>query len=41
VYQTARRTLIAELGLEPCRALRELQQAILADDGELELLAVS
>lgn len=40
-YQTARRTLIAELGLEPCRALRELQQAILADDGRLELVAVS
>lgn len=39
-YQSARRTLVAELGLEPCRALREVQQAILADDGRLELLAV-
>jgi DNA-binding SARP family transcriptional activator len=31
VYQMARRTLHSELGLEPCRALRNLQQAILAD----------
>ncbi|WP_255955713.1 AfsR/SARP family transcriptional regulator [Streptomyces odontomachi] len=33
VYQAARSTLINELGLEPCSALRELHQAILlADD---------
>ncbi len=31
VYQLARRTLHSELGLEPCRALRDLQRAILAD----------
>jgi DNA-binding SARP family transcriptional activator len=41
VYQAARKTLIAELGLEPCRALRDLQQAILANDGQLELAAVA
>jgi len=40
-YQAARETLIAELGMEPCRALRELQQAILADDGRLELATVA
>lgn len=41
VYQAARQTLHDELGLEPCRALRHLQQAILADDGELDLQAAS
>lgn len=39
VYQAARRTLHEELGLEPCRELRELQQAILAADGRLEVCA--
>jgi len=34
VYQVARKMLHLELGLEPCRALRELQQAILAGGGE-------
>ena len=37
VYQTARKLLQEELGLEPCRALRELQQDILADNGHLDL----
>lgn len=37
VYQTARKLLQDELGLEPCRALRELQQDILADAGHLDL----
>ncbi|MES9544280.1 MULTISPECIES: AfsR/SARP family transcriptional regulator [unclassified Actinomadura] len=32
VYQRARATLKKELGLEPCRALRDLQQAILSAD---------
>jgi DNA-binding SARP family transcriptional activator len=41
VYQTARKKLHDELGLEPCRALRELHHAILRDDGCLTLLAVS
>ncbi|OIK28714.1 AfsR/SARP family transcriptional regulator [Streptomyces malaysiense] len=41
VYQRARRTLNDELGLEPCRALRDLHQAVLADDQRLSLLAVS
>jgi DNA-binding SARP family transcriptional activator len=36
VYQSARATLNDELGLEPCRALRELQRAILLDDVEVE-----
>ncbi|RVX38773.1 DNA-binding SARP family transcriptional activator [Nonomuraea polychroma] len=37
VYQTARRTLNEELGLEPCQALRDLQAAILAADDQLHL----
>jgi len=40
VYQLARRTLQDELGLEPCRALRELQRAILTDDLALEYMAI-
>ncbi|HEX6526871.1 MAG TPA: AfsR/SARP family transcriptional regulator [Streptosporangiaceae bacterium] len=32
VYQMARKTLHDELGLEPCRALRDLQQTILTSD---------
>ncbi|RKN50254.1 AfsR/SARP family transcriptional regulator [Micromonospora endolithica] len=39
VYQTARSTLREELGLEPCQALRDLQRAILAADGRLQLNA--
>lgn len=39
VYQLARATLHNELGLEPCRALRNLQQAILAADAQLDLCA--
>ena len=35
-YQSARRTLIDELGLEPSRALKELEHAILAQDGSLD-----
>jgi DNA-binding SARP family transcriptional activator len=34
VYQKARETLQRELGLEPCRALRDLQYSILAADNE-------
>ncbi|GAA3269293.1 AfsR/SARP family transcriptional regulator [Dactylosporangium vinaceum] len=42
VFQTARRTLHAELGLEPCRALQEVQRAILtADDRVLRDLVVT
>jgi DNA-binding SARP family transcriptional activator len=37
VYQTARRTLNDELGLEPCRALQDLQRAILRGDEKLDL----
>jgi DNA-binding SARP family transcriptional activator len=40
VYQRARKILHDELGLEPCRALRALQQAILADNVKLELSPV-
>ncbi|MFF6947047.1 BTAD domain-containing putative transcriptional regulator [Streptomyces iakyrus] len=36
-YQQARTRLNEELGLEPCRALRDLQQAILIADERLEL----
>lgn len=31
-YQTARRTMLDELGLEPCRSLQSLQREILAAD---------
>ena len=34
VYKSARETLTAELGLEPCRALRDLHHAILLDDDD-------
>ena len=37
VYDDARRTLRDELGLEPCRALIELQQRVLLADDELEI----
>ena len=36
-YQTARRLLVEELGIEPGSELRELHQAILRQDSELEL----
>ncbi|MCK9878529.1 AfsR/SARP family transcriptional regulator [Frankia sp. AgPm24] len=39
-YRSARAILRDELGLEPGRALRELQRAILAADCQLELRAV-
>jgi SARP family transcriptional regulator, regulator of embCAB operon len=35
VYQQARGVVIDELGLEPCRGLRELHQAILVEDNTL------
>lgn len=38
VYQNARQTLKVELGLEPCRALQELQRAILVADDRLSVL---
>lgn len=37
VYQAARRTLNEELGLEPCRALQDLQRSILSSDQRLDL----
>lgn len=37
VYQSARRVLNEELGLEPCRALRDTHQAILTGDDPLDL----
>jgi DNA-binding SARP family transcriptional activator/tetratricopeptide (TPR) repeat protein len=40
-YQNARRVLVEELGIEPSRALRELQQAILNQDPVLELAPAS
>jgi DNA-binding SARP family transcriptional activator len=36
-YQDARRTLVDELGIEPSERLRELEQAILAQDPRLHL----
>ncbi|MCK2244447.1 MULTISPECIES: AfsR/SARP family transcriptional regulator [unclassified Crossiella] len=39
VYRRARRTLHDELGLEPCRALQDLQRAILSSPRQLDLLA--
>jgi hypothetical protein len=35
-YRDARRTLLDELGIEPGRALQELERAILAQDASLE-----
>ena len=37
VYQSARRELVEELGIEPSPSLRELEQAILRQDPSLEL----
>ncbi|MDP9244513.1 MAG: AAA family ATPase, partial [Chloroflexota bacterium] len=37
VYQDARRVLVEELGIEPGRGLRELEQAILRQDPSLDL----
>jgi DNA-binding SARP family transcriptional activator len=36
VYRSVRQTIREELGLEPCRALQELQRGILTADYELE-----
>jgi tetratricopeptide (TPR) repeat protein len=41
VYQTARSALVEELGIEPGRELRELNQAILEQDPELDLAAAA
>ncbi|MFC8079305.1 BTAD domain-containing putative transcriptional regulator [Streptomyces sp. NPDC057307] len=38
VYQLVRRALNEELGLEPCRSLRELQQAILNGEDASDML---
>ena len=40
-YQRARRVLVDELGIEPSRSLRELEQAILRQDRLLDLIAAS
>lgn len=37
VYQSARRTLNAELGLDPCQDMQDLQRAILTSDKRLDL----
>ncbi len=39
-YQAARTTLVEELGIEPGRALRDLHQAILGQDEELDVAAL-
>jgi DNA-binding SARP family transcriptional activator len=41
VYESARRTLNEELGLEPCRDLQDLQRAVLAADAQLDPCAVA
>lgn len=41
VYRSARGTLHAELGLEPCRSLQDLQRGILTADQGLHLQLVS
>jgi len=38
-YRSARRTLLAELGIEPGRALRELEHAILEQDPAIDIAA--
>jgi DNA-binding SARP family transcriptional activator len=40
-YQTARRTLVEEFGIEPGQRLRHLQQQILRQDPELEPIATA
>jgi SARP family transcriptional regulator, regulator of embCAB operon len=40
IYQRARQTLQSELGLEPCRALQDLQGAILSADDHLHATRV-
>jgi DNA-binding SARP family transcriptional activator len=40
-YHDARRMLVDELGIEPSRSLRELQQAVLAQDPVLELASMA
>jgi DNA-binding SARP family transcriptional activator len=40
-YQVARRKLVEELGIEPGRALRELEKAILKQDPSLDFVATS
>ena len=40
-YREARRVLVDELGIEPGRSLRELEQAILEQDPRLDLAAAS
>ena len=40
-YQAARTTLVEELGIEPGRALRDLHQAILGQDEELDVAALA
>jgi DNA-binding SARP family transcriptional activator len=41
VYQATRRTLVEELGIEPSRALQELEKAILNQDPSLEPAGVA
>jgi SARP family transcriptional regulator, regulator of embCAB operon len=41
VYQSARAKLHDELGLEPCRALQELHQAVLTADSRLDVNAAA
>jgi DNA-binding SARP family transcriptional activator len=41
VYQSARRKLHDELGLEPCRALQELHHAVLTADSRLDVNAAA
>jgi DNA-binding SARP family transcriptional activator len=41
VYQDAHRTLAEELGLQPCRALQDMQRAILRADHTLDLCAAA
>ena len=40
-YQAARSALVEELGIEPSKSLRELEQAILRQDPSLDLFSVS
>src|SRR5262249_59235071 len=41
VYQEGRRVLVDELGLEPARALQDLEQAILRHEPDLDLPAAA
>jgi len=41
VYQQAREAIVREIGVEPCRSLRELHQAVLLEDSAIDALVIA